>query len=186
LSIKKIIDSSIKESTKNLKTKYFGSTLSGINNVSREEIEQANYSFLLSEVGVEKRHILEKEIREIRPIKERLVILEGLFRKGKRKLQKLKAKRLISRLIGRKRVSMTQEMNEIEQRLHRRESEIKRLRKQIADIKKKNNTKKQSFRDKAIKKSQNSVKPFLYKPTKKNLVVHSALILLPERNVVRI
>lgn len=183
-SIKQAVNYALREAKHDLKTKYYSSTILSFNCLERDEVENKNYSHLLSQTKPRIRQLEEKSQKTIRAEREKINRLSDKLRKYRAKVKADKATRMIKRVFTNSKVQKTtvvmretaKRIRQIERALKTRRNKIKKLQEKLANDK-------IVLKDKAFVKAHTCVKKYSYNPSRKELIVHSTVLLVPKRKI---
>lgn len=181
-SVKQAVNYAIREAKANLKTPYYSSTVVSLNSLERDEVENKNYAYLLHQTKPRIRQLEEKAGKKVSEINAKIRKANDKIRKYGAKVKAQKASRMVKRVFTNKKLSKsTLEMREYEKRARNLERIVKTLKMQLKRVKDKLQDQKKALKDKAFVKSHTCVKRLSYNPSRRDLVVHSTILLVPKR-----
>lgn len=181
-SIVKAFQYAIREARHELKTKVYTSTVLKVNSFDRDEIEQKNYQHMIREIVPKYRQLFDKQQKLIKELKENISQNNVKIKKYRTKVKADKATRLIKRVLTKKKIAKsTVQMRFYEKRIRTVEGQNSKLRKRIQITNAEYEKRKKALKDKAFVKAHQCVKRFVYNPSRRDLIVHATLLLVPKR-----
>lgn len=181
-SLKFAFDYAIKDAKDNLRTNYYKSTLLNIVSEELDIVVDKNKEYMLKVSLAQEIRILQTKKRKLDGLKEKISKNKKKIAQIKRSVMLNKTKRTIKKVLKRSRLSKTtQEIEFANKRIKRIEKEIKVFENQIKKVSNEYDKKALRVKEKAIMKAQSGFKEYKYRPTNKDLKVHSTILLVPKR-----
>jgi hypothetical protein len=184
-SIKKSIYQAIGNSQINLKRRLYQSKVTDVVDEEKDNVITSNYNYMKEELISAKRILTEKSFRGENKI---IKILEANTKKMnsiKNRVRVIKAGRLVRKIFGNKRLS------DKTKRIKKMERTIVKLRKKGKLIKQRIKKHKQALREKTsvlegklYQKSHTLTKSHTYNPSRKDIIVHANLFLVPKEKTI--
>jgi len=181
-SLRFAFDYAIKDAKENLRRNYYKSTLLNIASEDLDFIVGKNKEYMLNISFAQEKRLLEIKKRKIDYLKERISRNKKRISQIKRSIVIKKTKRTLKKVLKKARLSKTtQEIEFANKRIKRIEKEIKVFENQIKKVSNEYDKKALRVKEKAIMKAQSGFKEYKYRPTNKDLKVHSTILLVPKR-----
>lgn len=181
-SIEKTFRYSMNEARLSLRRPYYESTITYAKSVSREKVEKANLEHIMQELKFRIQRVDERANLKKQDIDDKIRRNNEQIRLLNSRLTKLKAQRMIKRVIGGRRLSKRpKEVVDKERRIKSLQRQNARLRKEKSSVTEKRFERKDSAKYKAKQKAASCIKRRIYRPYRNDMIIHATILLVPRR-----